>query len=256
MIERGHQLRVTTRTPVSPAAKRLENLGAEIVPADYEESGSLAAAEVAHLVFVSGDGAAPDSPLPLFRAKWEVEEAIRGSGVPHTILAPTHLMENLFNPWNIAALRAGVLPSPIPVNRPLQQTAVADLLSVAVLALEQPDRFAARRIALASDEPTALDAAEVISDLIPRTLEARQATLDELPQGVRLLFGWLQSTGHHVDIGALHRNLPEVGWHDYAAWVGAQLDRLSELCPPPGATVQIHSCMSTRPETGPLSTGG
>jgi uncharacterized protein YbjT (DUF2867 family) len=268
LIEHGHQVRVTTRTPASPAAKRLEILGAQIVPADYEDAGSLVAAalgvdavfasgtahragaageirhganlaqasavaEVAHLVFVSGDGAAPDSPLPLFRAKWEVEEAIRASGVPHTILAPTYLMENLFNPWNIPALRAGVLPSPIAVNRPLQQTAVADLLSVAVLALEQPDRFAGRRIALASDELTAEVAAKVVSQLIPRTLEARQATPDELPPGVRLLFGWLESSGHHVEIGVLHRELPEVGWHDYAAWVGEQLDRLHELCPHP-----------------------
>jgi uncharacterized protein YbjT (DUF2867 family) len=268
LIEHGHQIRVTTRTPASPAAKRLETLGAEIVPADYEDAGSLAAAalgvdavfasgtahragpegevrhganlaqasavaEVAHLVFVSGDGAAPDSPLPLFRAKWEVEEAIRASGVPHTILAPTYLMENLFNPWNIPTLRAGILPSPTAVNRPLQQTAVADLLSVAVLALEQPDRFAGRRIALASDELTAEGAAEVVSQLIPRMLEARQATPDELPPGVRLLFGWLESTGHHVKIGALHRELPEVGWHDYAAWVSEQLDRLRELCPHP-----------------------
>jgi hypothetical protein len=142
-------------------------------------------------------------------------------------------MENLFNPWNIPALRAGVLPSPIAVNRPLQQTAVADLLSVAVLALEQPDRFAGRRIALASDELTAEVAAAVVSQLIPRILEARQATPDELPPSVRLLFGWLESNGHHVEIGALHRELPEVGWHDYAAWVGEQLDRLHELCPHP-----------------------
>jgi hypothetical protein len=123
------------------------------------------------------------------------------------------------------------LPSPIAVNRPLQQTAVADLLSVAVLAFEQPGRFAGRRIALASDELTAEGAAEVVSDLIPRTFEARQATPDELPPGVRLLFDWLESTSHHVAIGALHRELPEVGWHDYAAWVGEQLDRLRELCP-------------------------
>src|SRR5919204_532720 len=86
------------------------------------------------------------------RAKWAVEERIRSLGIPHTILAPTYLMENLFNPWNVPALRAGVLPSPISVDRPLQQTAVADLLSLAALALERPDEFARRRIAVGSDE--------------------------------------------------------------------------------------------------------
>jgi uncharacterized protein YbjT (DUF2867 family) len=268
LIERGHAVRATTRSPDSPAAQRLEALGAELAPADYDEAGSLTAAAlgvdavfasgtahhvgpegearhganlaqavaavgVPHLVFVSGDGAAPDSPLPLFRAKWEVEEAIRATCIPHTILAPTYLMENLFNSWNIPALQAGVLPSPIPVDRPLQQAAIADLLSLAVLAIERPDRFAGRRIPMASDELTAEQAAETISDLIPRVLEPRQAPADELPPGVRFLFGWLEETGHGVDLDALKEELPEVGWRDYGAWASEQLDRFRELCPHP-----------------------
>ena len=268
LIERGHAVRATTRAPESPAAERLASLGVELVPADYEDAGSLAAAArdadgvfasgtahhvgpegearhganlaealaaagVPHLVFVSGDGAAPDSPLPLFRAKWEVEEAIGATGISHTILAPTYLMENLFNPWNIDALQAGVLPSPIRVDRPLQQAAVADLLSLAVLAIERPDRLAGRRIPVASDELTAEQAAETISGLIPRTLEPRQAPADELPPGVRFLFGWLEETGHHVDIEALRDELPEVAWHDYGDWASEQLDRFRELCPHP-----------------------
>jgi uncharacterized protein YbjT (DUF2867 family) len=265
LIERGHTVRATSRIPDSPAATRLAELGAEIVPADYDEAGSLAAAArdvdavfasgtahhvgpegearhgahlaqavaaagVPHLVFVSGDGAAPDSPLPLFRAKWEVEEAIGATGISHTILAPTYLMENLFNPWNIPALQAGVLPSPIAVDRPLQQAAVADLLSLAVLAIERPDRFAGRRIPVASDELTAEQAAETISEVIPRALEARQPPAEELPPGVRFLFGWLESTGHQVDIEALRDEFSEVGWHDYGAWASEQLDRFRELC--------------------------
>jgi uncharacterized protein YbjT (DUF2867 family) len=268
LVERGHEVRATSRDPDSPPAQSLAAAGAEIAPADYEEPGSLAAAArgvdavfasgtahhvgpegeerhghnlaeaiaaavVTHVVFVSGDGAAPDSPLPLFRAKWEVEEAIRDSGVANTILAPTYLMENLFNPWNIAALQAGQLPSPIAVDRPLQQTAVADLLSLAVLAIEQPDRFAGRRIPLASDELSADQAAETVSALAPRTFEARRTPAEELPPGVRFLFGWLESLGHHVDLNALHHDLPEIAWHDYGAWTREQLERFRELCPHP-----------------------
>jgi uncharacterized protein YbjT (DUF2867 family) len=265
LLERGHEVRATSRDPESPAAVRLAELGAEIVPADYESAESLnvaaremdavfaggtahhvgpegeerhgrnlaravSAADVPHLVYVSGDGAAPDAALPLFRAKWEVEEAIRATGIPPTILAPTYLMENLFNPWNIPALQAGIYPSPIAIDRPLQQAAVADLLSLAALAIEKPHRFAGRRVQVASDELTAEQAARTISDLIPRELEARQAPADQLPAGVRFLFGWLESTGHQVDIGALRDNLPEVGWGDYRGWARGQLDRFRELC--------------------------
>ena len=268
LIERGHAVRAATRTPESPAASRLAALGAELARADYEDVASLAAAargvdavfasgtahhvgpegevghganlaqavaaaEVPHLVFVSGDGAAPDSPVPLFRAKWSVEEAIRASGTPHTILAPTYLMENLFNPWNIGPLHAGILPSPIEVDRPLQQTAVADLLSLAVLAIERPEQLAGRRLAVASDELTAEQSAAAISELIPRELEARQAPAEMLPPGVALLFGWLASTGHHVDLEALHGEFAELGWRRYRDWAGEQLDRFRELCPDP-----------------------
>jgi uncharacterized protein YbjT (DUF2867 family) len=268
LFERGHRVRAGIRNPHSPAAVRLQEMGAELVEADFDDPASLetaalradavfatgtahragpageelhgrnlvaalARAGAPHLIFVSGDGAASDSPVPLFRVKWEVEEAIRASGAPYTILAPTYLMENLFNPWNIPALQAGVLPSPIPVDRPLQQTAVADLLSLAVLAIERPDVFAGRRIQIASDELTAQDSAPLISELIPRTLEARQAPPDALPPGVRGLFGWLESAGHHVDIGGLHDEFPVVDWHDYRAWARTQLDRFRELCEHP-----------------------
>jgi uncharacterized protein YbjT (DUF2867 family) len=262
LLERGHTVRAMTRDPGSPAAARLAELGADIVRADFDDRGSLeaaargadavfatgtahhvgpegeglhgrnladavAAAGVSHLVFVSGDGAAPDSPLPLFRAKWEVEERIRSLGLPHTILAPTYLMENLFNPWNVGALQAGVLPSPIPVDRLLQQAAIADVISLAALAIERPADFVGRRIAVASDALTAEQAAERISELIPRTLEARQAPADQVPPSVRFLFGWLESTGHNVDVENLHADYPETGWHDYRSWAESQLDRFA-----------------------------
>jgi uncharacterized protein YbjT (DUF2867 family) len=185
------------------------------------------------VVFVSGDGAAPNSPLPLFRAKWEVEEAIGATGLPHTILAPTYLMENLFNPWNIPALQAGIYPSPIAVDRPLQQAALADLLSLAALAIEQPDLFAGRRIAVASDELTAEQATDAIAEVIPRRLEPRQVPTNQLPPGVRFLFDWIESTGHQVDVKALQGELLEVGWHTYGAWAQEQRERFHELCPHP-----------------------
>src|SRR5262245_17624983 len=268
LLARGHAVRAGVRDPDTPSAVRLEELGARLLLADYDKpatievaaagvdvviaSGTahragpegearhgqklvaaLASADAPHLVFISGDGAAPESPVPLFRAKWRVEEAIRASRVPHTILAPTYLMENLFNTWNLSALRAGVLPSPIPIDRPLQQTAVADLLSLATLATERPDSFAGRRIAIASDELTAEEAAAAISGVIPRALEPRRAPAEMLPPGIRLLFDWLESPGHRVDIEALRGEFPEVGWHAYGEWGRTQLQRFRELCAHP-----------------------
>jgi uncharacterized protein YbjT (DUF2867 family) len=268
LLQRGHSVRVGARDLDTPGAVRLRELGARPIRADFDHretlevaaagvdavfasgtahragpegeechgrnlAAALAAADVPHLVFVSGDGAGPDSPVPLFRAKWEVEEAIRATGVPHTILAPTYLMENLFNPWNLPALRLGILPSPVAIDRPLQQAAIADLLSLAVLAMERPDELAGRRIQVASDELTAIESAEAISELAPRSFEPRQAPAETLPPGIRVLFDWLESVGHHADVAALHAEFPDVGWHSCGDWARSQLDRFRELCPHP-----------------------
>ena len=104
LLVRGHMVRAMTRDPGSRAAARLRDAGGEIVFGDFDDPASLATAAsgidtvfatgtahrvgpdgelqhgrniaaaaseagVSHLVYCSGDGAAADSPLPLFRVK-------------------------------------------------------------------------------------------------------------------------------------------------------------------------------------------
>lgn len=257
LLDRGHSVRAMTRDPTSSAAARLRAAGAEIVYGDFDEPDSIegaaagvdamfatgtahragpdgelrharniaraaAAAGVPHLVYSSGDGAAPDSPLPLFRVKHQVEEYIRALPIADTILAPVYFMENLFNPWNLAALRTGVLPSPIDVDLLLQQAAIADVASLAALAIERPDEFAGQRIAVASDELSAEQAAQVLARVLGRDFIAAQLPSENLVPGLRALFAWLERNGRTVDLAALHDRYPEVGWHDYEVWVRSQ----------------------------------
>jgi uncharacterized protein YbjT (DUF2867 family) len=104
LVARGHVVKAMTRNLDSAATGRLRLLGAEPVYGDFEDATSIEAAaaradaifatgtahrtgpegemrhgqnladaaaraDVGHLVYSSGDGAAPDSPLPLVRAK-------------------------------------------------------------------------------------------------------------------------------------------------------------------------------------------
>jgi uncharacterized protein YbjT (DUF2867 family) len=268
LLERGHEVQAMSRDPDSAAATELRDLGAHVVYGDFDDAGSIEAAvagtdavfatgtahragpdgevrhgrnlagavhaaAVPHLVYSSGDGAAPDSPLPLFRGKFAVEEQIRAKGIPHTILAPVYLMENLFNPWNLPLLHAGVFPSPVPVERPLQQVAVVDLAAFAVHVIEHPEGFLGNRIRLASDQLAAEQAAEILGTALDRTLQTEQIDLDGLPPALRALFEWLDRVGHEVDIEALRRAHPEVGWHRYEDWGRAQRARFREVCPQP-----------------------
>jgi uncharacterized protein YbjT (DUF2867 family) len=266
LLARGHTVRAMTRSPSSSGAARLRSIGADVVYGDFDDRASIAKAaagadalfatgtahkagppgeerhgrnladaaidaEIGHLVYSSGDGAAGDSPLALFQAKFRVEQHIRSLGTRRTILAPVYFMENLLNPWNLPILRSGGLPSPIPVSAALQQVAVADVVAFATLVIEHPDEFAGRRIALASDELSAAQAAESLSRVIGRSLEPMRVPAEELSPGLRALFSWLEHTGHNVDIGELRRHYPDVGWHDYTGWLHSVRSRLRGLCP-------------------------
>ena len=266
LLARGHSVRAMTRDPSSPAAALLGGLGVDLVFGDFEDPASIetaaagadalfatgtvhqagpdgelrhgrnvadgaAAAGVAHLVYSSGDGAAHDSPLPLFRVKARVEEHIRSVGVGYTILAPVYFMENLFNPWNLPALSRGILPSPVPADMPLQQVAIADLAALAALAIERGDELAGQRIRVASDELTAEQAAAVVASAVGLDLEAQRIAPEELPSGPRALFDWLERVGHDVDISALRRRYPEVGWRRYADWARSKRSRFGQLVP-------------------------
>jgi uncharacterized protein YbjT (DUF2867 family) len=265
LIARGHAVRVMTRQPDSAAATHLETNGARVVYGDFDDRASIeaaargadamfatgtahragpdgelrhgnniaeaaAAAGVGMLVYSSGDGASEDSPVPLFRVKHQVEERIRSLGIPYTILAPVYFMENLFNPWNLPALRVGMFPSPIAVSAPLQQLALADLATFAMLAIERPGEFAGQRVPLASDELSAERAAGTISHLMGRRFDAAPVPTDELSPGLRVLFGWLADVGHKVDIDSLRSRYPDVGWQRYADWARSQRSRLRDLC--------------------------
>jgi uncharacterized protein YbjT (DUF2867 family) len=265
LLVRGHAVRAMTRRPDSAEAAALQATGAQVVYGDFEDRASIeaaargadamfatgtahrsgpdgelrhgnniaeaaAAAGVGLLVYSSGDGASEDSPVPLFRVKHQVEERIRSLGIPYTILAPAYFMENLFNPWNLPALRAGTFPSPIAVSAPLQQVAVADLAAFATLAIERPGALAGCRLPLASDELSAEQAAGAISHVTGRRFHARPVPTDELSPGLRTLFGWLADVGHKVDIDSLRARYPDVGWQRYADWARLQRSRLLDTC--------------------------
>src|SRR5215831_8879517 len=203
LLAHGHAVRAATRDPARPEAARLAALGADIVHADFEDGLSLAAAArsmdavfasgsahragpaseqrhgrnlaqalsgigAPHLVFVSGAGADRHTGVPILDAKRAVEQRIAELRLPATIIAPVYLMENLFNPWNLAPLRAGVLTTPVPPALRLQQAATADILALAVLAIENPDLFTGERIEVASDAPTGKEAASKLAALLGR----------------------------------------------------------------------------------------
>ncbi|MBO0818604.1 MAG: NmrA family NAD(P)-binding protein, partial [Actinobacteria bacterium] len=175
------------------------------------------AARAGHLVYITVAGASRPTGVPIIDSKHGVEQNLRGSGVPHTIIAPAYFMENAWNPWNQAALAAGRWPSPVTRSRLLQQIPLADVLAFTAHVLESRDTMFGQRIEIASDQLTADQAAAVISGMLGRTGAAA-----EPPGQANPLFRWLEHAGPAVDITELRRRYPHIGWHTFAEWAATQ----------------------------------
>ena len=127
----GFPVRVMTRNP--ERARALEQSGVELTRGDLRDPSSLHAAlsgarvvisashallggranssaqvddagqrtlidaakraGVEHFVFVSALGAAPDHAVDFWRTKWRIEQYLKASGLPHTIVRPSAFMD-------------------------------------------------------------------------------------------------------------------------------------------------------------------
>jgi uncharacterized protein YbjT (DUF2867 family) len=200
---------------------------------------ALSATTMSRLILISGAGADRATNVPVLEAKRHVEAFIRALDIPVCVIDLTYLMENLYNPWNLAWLRSGVLPSVIPVSIPPQQVAVEDVVALAVHLVEHEQEGQRQRIDIASDDLNAVEAAEVWSAILDRRIAARQIPRNGLSEELQQLFIWLEQQPFAVDISNLRQRFPDVRWHSYRQWVA---ERVSASHTHSSHHSQVSSC--------------
>ena len=138
---------------------------------DYQGTVNLTEAArhegVKRIVYLSGVGAAPDAPKHWFRFKWQAEEAVRASGITHTILRPTWV----YGPEDVALNRllgfARFLPL-IPMfgdGKQLMQPVFVDDVAKAVILSLQTQAAANRTFEIGGPDAMTMD------DVIQTALE-------------------------------------------------------------------------------------
>ncbi|HEX2665606.1 MAG TPA: NmrA/HSCARG family protein [Candidatus Acidoferrum sp.] len=257
LLERGHKVRAVTRDPNSSQAKLLANAGAALVRASLEDTAAIrkalegatslfaitvpfggteaeirqgiAAADAAkaagvHLVFASIGSANRQPGIPHFDSKYEVEKHIAKIGARATILAPVAFMENLY--FIKEQIAKGIYAAALPPTRALAQVAVADIGAVAVRILEDVSRFTGKRFDLGGDELTGNDATAILSRVTGRPFAYYQVPLDVIRQRMgedgAKMYEWFDRVGYVVDRAALHREFPDVVFHDFESWAKTQ----------------------------------
>lgn len=258
LLGRGHHVRALTRSPGAERAAALREAGAEIVHGDLEQQDSLAAAvagvdavfvvatpfeagpaaetrqatnlidaavaaRVPHVVYSSVASADRGTGVPHFESKHVAERHLRTSGARFTIIAPAMFMDMLLTPWSLPGLRDGRIGSPVPADVPGQRVAVADIGSFAALVIDQPDRFAGERIEIAGDASSGMHLAAAVARHAGREISYFETPIEQAGgEDLERMFRFLIDVGYQVDIAAVRRAYPEVGWHDLDAWAAGQ----------------------------------
>jgi len=262
LLERGFAVRALTRDTEKPAAKELGGLGAEVVEGDLEDRDSIEralegargvfsvqqfaetgvegevrqgkaladaakAAGVEHFVYSSVGSAHRETGIPHFDSKWEVEEHVRGIGLPYTVLRPVFFMQNW--EWMREPILGGALPQPLDPDKPFQMVAVEDIGAFAALAFEDPEEWIGREVDLAGDEMTMTTIADTFSRVTGREVNYVQTPWDQFEEQMgeefTVMYRWFDDVGYEADIGALRSEHPGLtGLEDYLrghGWEGA-----------------------------------
>jgi len=244
----GFAVRALTRDSAKPAARSLEQSGAEVVRGSLDDPASLRralegaygvfsvqnfmeagyegeirqgkqladaakAAGVQHFVYTSVVSADRQTGLPHFESKWQIEQHIGHSGLSHTILRPAFFMENWYS-YSREPILNGTVPLPLNPQTPLQQVAVDDIGAFAMMAFQNPSRWQRRTIELAGEELTMLRVAELLTRAVGRPVKYIQVPWEQFRQSageeMTKMYRWFNDVGYHVDIAALRKEYPNL----------------------------------------------
>jgi uncharacterized protein YbjT (DUF2867 family) len=259
LLQRGHVAVAYVRSPDASAARALADRGARLAVGDLSDPEALAKAvadvdavfglsvpfgpggrdqEVAqgellvdvaaradvHLVLSSLRGAdrLVDSQVAHASSKQLIEAHLREVGGPATVLGPTYFMENTLN-VKFNQLGNGVLAMPLSPDKKLDQVTVLDIAGMALHAVENPGEMVGRRVDLASDSVSGVEAAAALSQALGREIPYRQTPIEQVRQwaGDELANMWqrFEDNTFHLDIAQLRAAYPTVAWHGFADWV-------------------------------------
>lgn len=167
------------------------------------------AAGVEHLVYTSVASVDRATGIPHFETKWKVEQHIRKSGVPATILRPVFFMENFGSSWLLPGIKNGKLTLPVRPDHPLQMIALDDIGEVAATAFENPRDYIGQVVELAGDEKTLPDAMRLLSKAIGKPILYEQMPDERSEKAfgkeLAIMFRWFNDVGYDVDIAALRK---------------------------------------------------
>lgn len=243
LLQRGNSnVRTLVRDQNKPAAQALKEAGAELVEGDLNDRPSLESAlqdvsgvfsaqgvkdgsdveikqgttladasqavGIKHFVYSSVGGAERNTGIPHFESKFQIEEYIRASGLPYTILRPVFFLYN-YNRMR-PMIESGTISMPLSPETKLQQLSEDDYGKMVAEVFERPADFLKREIEVASVEMTMTEIGAAFSRVTGENVSYKQIPFEAYEQRAgretTLMFRWFEDSGYKADLGKLERD--------------------------------------------------
>ncbi len=124
------------------------------------------------------------------------EGILRNSGIPTTVLRPSHYMQNYLEVWDF--LQAGVMPYPVSPDSVMGVVDVADVAEAAANILIDPSPHAGRVYDLSTVELTRYEMALIWSDVLGHRVTAIRIPPSSLTNSLNVLPALASVVGHAV----------------------------------------------------------
>ncbi|MBD1848500.1 NmrA/HSCARG family protein [Leptolyngbya sp. FACHB-711] len=243
LLQRGNfKVRALVRDSNKPAAQALQQAGAELVVGDLNDRDSLdralqgaygvfslqifqdgldteirqgkavadaaKAANIQHFVYSSVGSAERNTGVPHFDSKFQVEEYIRASELPYTILRPVFFFYN----YNMlrSMVETGTLFQPLSPETKLQQLSEEDYGEMVADVFDHPADFMKGEIELASVDMTMPEVAAAFSRVLGKPVQYQQIPFETFEQQIgeelTIMYRWFENVGYGADLTQLKRN--------------------------------------------------
>ena len=129
---------------------------------------------IKHFLYSSALGTDLDSGISHIDSKLKIENHIKQSGLPFTIIRPSSLYENFLIPQVKKGILKGKLVQPVNGDTILQYVAAVDIGKAATRIFENNERYMGKILPLATEQLSTLEVAQIFSEVLNKKIEYKK----------------------------------------------------------------------------------
>ncbi|PLZ83356.1 NmrA family protein [Fischerella muscicola CCMEE 5323] len=169
-------------------------------------------ANIKHFVYNSAGGADRKSGIPHIEQKYKVEQVLKSTGLPTTMLRACLFMEEFWKQYTRPSILKGVFPFSIQPDKPIHLVTTKDMGRVAAYVIKNPSDYIGQEIELAGDVLTPKQMAAEFSKVQGMTVVHKEVApwifLLLLRKDLFDLIQWYRHQGYQADVERLRAEFP------------------------------------------------